>query len=153
MDIKLVIQDIKDLAEPLLEANGMELVDIEFRTEASGWILRLFIDKPEGINIDDCVFISRQLGDILDVEDNIPVSYSLEVSSPGLNRPLVKLADFERFKGRTGKIRMSSDIDGRKNFKGILHGINGEKVIIKVDNEIMELPFSHIEKARLVAEV
>jgi len=150
MDTILVIQNIKDLVEPLLEANSMELVDIEFRTEASGWILRIFIDKSEGINIDDCVFVSRQLGYILDVEDVVPVSYSLEVSSPGLNRPLVKLADFERFKGRMCKIRISNDINGRKNFKGILNGTDEQKIIIKVDNDIIELSLSNIEKARLV---
>jgi len=100
-----VVSKITALALPLLDSLGIELVDIEFRKEGQGMILRLFIDKPGGIMLDDCAAVSRELSELLDVEEVITVEYNLEVSSPGLNRPLTKPADYERYAGKLVKVR------------------------------------------------
>src|SRR6476659_9969093 len=100
-------QKLIQLSEPVVAGQGYELVDLEFKNEpqVGGWVLRVFIDKPDGVSLDDCAAVSRELSAVLDVEDAIPIAYSLEVSSPGLNRPLKKAADFERFVGKKAKIR------------------------------------------------
>jgi ribosome maturation factor RimP len=141
---------VKDLAEPLCESEGVELVYVEYQPEAAGMVLRLYIDKPEGLTVDDCISISRQLGDILDVNFEDSGTYSLEVSSPGPDRPLWKKDDFNRFKGNVARVRTCRPFDGRKNFKGILLGISDETVKLVVDNKNVAIPFKEIERARLV---
>ena len=141
---------VRELTEPLCEAEGFELVHVEFQPEAGGRILRLYIDKPGGVTLDDCVSISRQVSDLLDVSfDNIG-SYNLEVSSPGLERPLGKESDYHRFKGRKVKIKTSHPINGQKNFKGILSGISDGVVSVSVDGQKVVIPYKEISKARLV---
>ena len=108
-------RQVDELAEALVIAEGMELVDLEYRRQGPRWMLRLFIDKESGVTIDDCANISRQLGDLLDAKDIIPQAYVLEVSSPGLNRPLKKKEDFSRFAGRKVQLRLVSPMDGRKD--------------------------------------
>ncbi|MDY6793601.1 MAG: ribosome maturation factor RimP [Thermodesulfobacteriota bacterium] len=141
---------VKDLAEPLCESEGIELVYVEYQPEAAGMILRLYIDKPQGVTIDDCTYISRQLGDILDVNLEGAGAYRLEVSSPGPDRPLWKKNDFDRFKGNLARIKTSHPFDGQKNFKGILLGISDEKVKLMVDNKNVAIPLGEIARARLV---
>jgi ribosome maturation factor RimP len=141
---------VRDLAEPLCESEGVELVYVEYQPEASGMVLRLYIDKPEGLTVDDCIYISRQLGDILDVNFEDSGEYSLEVSSPGPDRPLWKKNDFNKFKGNVARIRTCRPLDGRKNFKGILLGISDETVKLMVDNKNVAIPFKEISRARLV---
>ena len=141
---------VKDLAEPLCESEGFELVYVEYQPEAGGMVLRLYIDKPEGVTIDDCIYISRQLGDILDVNFENVGAYSLEVSSPGSERPLWKKNDFNRFKGNVARIRTLRPFDGQKNFKGVLLGISDEKVKLMVDSKNVAIPFKEIARARLV---
>jgi ribosome maturation factor RimP len=138
------------LAEPLCRAEGLELVYTEYRRESSGRVLRLYIDKSGGISLDDCTRISRQLSDILDVNLETPGPYSLEVSSPGTDRPLGKPEDFERFKGQTARIRTMQPINGRKNFKGLLKGITAKGVWLACDHGEAVIPLERISIARLV---
>ena len=124
-DLKDIPDRVRDLAEPLIEAEGLELVDVEYLREGSRWVLRLYIDKPGGVDLDACQTVSRLVDKVLDVEDPIAPSYSLEVSSPGLERPLKKREHFEKFAGREVEIRTFGPIGDppRKNFKGRLLGI------------------------------
>lgn len=143
---------VRELAEPLVEAEGMELVDVEYLRQGGRWLLRLTIDKPGGITLDDCELVSRQVERVLDVEDPIDAAYSLEVSSPGIERPLKKLSDFERFVGRLASIRTRRGLGQppRKNFKGRLLGLGETGIIrIDVDGRVHEVPFDEVVKANL----
>lgn len=144
------IAKVKDLTEPLCEAMGMELVCVEYQRESRGMILRIYIDKPGGITLDDCVFISRQLSDILDLHFDSSGSYSLEVSSPGSDRPLSKKLDFEKFRGRVARIKTIAPINGQKNFKGVLLNISEENINISFDDKTVAIPFKKVKSARLV---
>ena len=128
----------------------MELVQVEYQREAGGRVLRLFIDRPGGVTLDDCIQISRQAGDVLEVCLENMGPYSLEVSSPGTNRPLVKQFDYERFKGRRAKIKTIQALDGQKNFKGVLAGISEGLVKLSVDDNTITIPIMEIAKAHLV---
>ncbi|MCG6975431.1 MAG: ribosome maturation factor RimP [Acidiferrobacterales bacterium] len=141
---------LRDVIEPSVSALGYDLVAVELTGDGSSTILRVYIDLPGGITIDDCEAVSRQVSAVLDVEDPIRGEYTLEVSSPGLDRPLVRREDFERYVGEDVKIRMSEQVLGRRNFTGRLQGIEGNLILIEVDNEIYELDLEHIERARLV---
>lgn len=141
---------IREVTEPLCEAEGFELVQVEFQPEARGRILRLYIDKPGGVTLDDCVNTSRQVSDLLDISFENIGSYNLEVSSPGPERPLGKESDYNRFKGRKVKIKTSQPINGQKNFKGILSGISDGVVSVSVDGQTIVIPYKEISKARLV---
>ena len=110
---------------PVMEENGFELVDVEYVKEAGTWYLRAYIDKPGGFTVDDCEMVSRRLGDWLDQEDFIDESYILEVSSPGLGRPLKKEKDFKRSMGEQVEVRLYRALDGQKDFTGILSGYDG----------------------------
>jgi ribosome maturation factor RimP len=138
-----------DLLEPLCETEDLELVHLEYQREAGGRILRLFIDRPGGVALDDCVRISRQASDLLDVYLENTGSYNLEVSSPGPNRPLGKRLDFDRFKGNRVKIKTAQSVDGQKKFKGILMGISEEMVELSVDGKTICIPYQEIITARL----
>jgi len=144
-----IVIKVKELAEPLCASEGLELVFVECHRESSGRIIRLFIDKPGGIKLNDCTQISRQLIDILDINLNTNWSYNLEVSSPGYDRPLGKPEDFERFKGNIARIRTSSPVEGQKNFKGIILGFFDEFVKLDVNDKNVDIPYKLITKARL----
>jgi len=144
------IAEVKDLTEPLCESMGMELVHVEYQRESRGIILRIYIDKPGGIILDDCVFINRQLSDILDLHFDSSGSYSLEVSSPGSDRPLSKKLDFKKFRGRVARIKTIASINGQKNFKGVLLGITEETINISLDDKTVAIPFKEVKSARLV---
>lgn len=133
-----------------VRALGFELVDAELAGGRQHQTLRVFIDGPRGITVDDCADVSRQLSAILDVEDPFPGSYTLEVSSPGLDRPLVEPEHFRRYRGETVKVRLSAPVDGRKNFTGRLVEVGADRIVVEVDKERFELPFGAIERARLV---
>ncbi|KUK19798.1 MAG: Ribosome maturation factor RimP, partial [Thermodesulfobacterium commune] len=132
---------------------GIELVDLEWKRERTGWVLRLFIDKPGGVTIGDCAKISEIVGKILDKEDLIHHSYNLEVSSPGIERPLVKKEDFERFRGEKAKVVLKTPLEGRKNFSGIILGIEEEFLLLEVDQKVWRLPLGEIKKANLQPEL
>jgi ribosome maturation factor RimP len=138
-----------ELAIPLAQAEGMEIVDIEFRHEGhrGGRVLRLYMDKEGGPNVDDLSRVSRQLSEALDVQDTIDGTYTLEVSSPGINRPLRKPEHFGRFVGKRIRIRTRDLIDGRRSFLGILDEVGGNSVCLTQEGKQYWIPFSMIEKS------
>ncbi len=139
-----------ELAEPLCASEGVELIHIEYQRESTGRILRVYIEKPGGVNLDDCSAVSQQLSDILDIKLETDAAYTLEVSSPGPERPLSRPSDFERFRGYRSKIRLSRPINGQKNFTGVLAGYSDETVWLTIDDETLGIAHSQIIKARLV---
>lgn len=144
-----LLSSLWTLMEPILEADGIELVEIEYLISGGSWTLRLYIDAPGGVTLEDCATVSRQIGVLLDAEDPIAHHYKLEVSSPGINRVLRKLGDFERFSSKQARIKTTHKIDGRKNFLGILRGTRGDTVIMEVENRLVEIDAENIEKAHL----
>jgi ribosome maturation factor RimP len=140
------LDDLETLIEKLVTQLGYELVD--FETVNGGQILRIFIDKGDLIDIKDCTEVSNHVNNVLSVETDYDYE-RLEVSSPGLDRVIKKLNDFDRFKGQKIKIKTRFAIENRKNFKGILSGKKGESIIIEVDNESLLIDFENIDKARL----
>jgi ribosome maturation factor RimP len=143
------MQDLYSLFERTLTQLGYELVDLEISNR--GKLLRLFIDKPEGVNIDDCVLVSNQLSNLLAVEHDIDYD-RLEVSSPGLDRVLKKDKDFVRFAGERAQIKLRVPVDTRKNFIGILRGVEQESVLLECEGAIQKIAMSNIDKARLAPE-
>ena len=140
-----------ELLEPPVRALGYELVDLEARIGGNG-LLRIYIDQDDGIDLDDCERVSRQLSAFLDVEEPLPGSYTLEVSSPGLDRPLRTAAHYERFAGHEAKIRLALPLDGRRNFRGRLRGVEGTEILIEVDGRDWRLPLADVATAHLVPE-
>ena len=141
-----------DLFEPELAALGYELLGVELSRSGNGSLLRIYIDKDDGITIDDCVLVSQQLTGILDVEDPTSGNYELEVSSPGVDRPLFTLAQIERFVGSPIKLRLHTKLDGRRNISAVLISVENENLILDSDNEELVVPFNMIERARLIPE-
>ena len=141
--------DLYGLIDKTVTQLGYELVDLEVSNR--GKLLRLFIDKPEGITIDDCVLVSNQLGNVLAVENDIDYD-RLEVSSPGLDRILKKESDFLRFVDSKASIKVRMPIEGRKNFVGVLKGFADGNVSIEVEGELFNISLSNVDKARLVPE-
>ena len=141
---------LRTMLEPVVESLGFELVDVERSGTGGHALLRIYIDSHGGVTVDDCATVSHQVSAILDVEDPVQGQYTLEVSSPGLDRPLVKPRDFERFMGETIKVKMSRPILGRRNFTGQLTRMEDETIILESGAESFSLPLDDIEKARLV---
>lgn len=151
--LKTVVERVRQLVEPLVAREGMELVDVEYLREGGRWVLRLFIDKPGGVSLDDCQDLSRQVDKLLDVEDFIETHYSLEVSSPGIERPLRTPAHYERFAGRLAEVKTFAPIGDppRKNFKGRIVAVTGDQVVtLEADDQRFEIPLEKIAKAHLV---
>ena len=147
------MRDFGKLFEPVVESMGYELVGVEFQGAGAHGTLRIYIDRDSGVSLDDCAAISHQISGILDVEEPIKEAYDLEISSPGIDRPLFKLADFERFAGKTARIKLAVGLLGRKNFKGELQGVADSKLVtIEVDGEVYDLPYADIAKANLVGD-
>jgi ribosome maturation factor RimP len=147
-----VLGSIERIAEPVVTAEGMEIVDIEYRRENRGWVLRLYIDKEGGVTIGDCSNISSQVSHLIDVYELISHPVILEVSSPGLDRPLKKEKDFVKYNGRLIKIKTHDPIGKRKNFKGRLLDYSEGVVKIDIGVEIISLPLDKIAKANLEYE-
>jgi ribosome maturation factor RimP len=147
--MNVTLTRVWELAIPLAQAEGMEIVDIEFRHEGSrgGRVLRLYMDKDGGPNVDDLTRVSRQLSEVLDIQDTIDGAYTLEVSSPGINRPLRKPEHFLRFVGKRIRIRTRDLIDGRRSFMGILDEVAGNSVRLTQEGKQYWIPFSMIEKS------
>jgi ribosome maturation factor RimP len=144
--------EIQALLEPSIERLSYELTDLEVRLSGNGGLVRLTIDKPEGIDLDDCEKVSHAASALLDVEDPVPGNYTLEVSSPGLDRKLTKVEHFQRFNGETLKVSMRFPIEGRRRFRGTLVSSDDENIVVEVDGESHSLPLSMIDTARLVPE-
>lgn len=153
MSRKNIEEQVAKWVEEIVESSDLELVDVEYLKESHGWVLRVFLDKPGGIDLDDCSAVSEKLDKILDEEDPIPGAYSLEVSSPGLERPLKKPADYSRFAGKLVHIRTYKGIHGRKRFETILKGIDeNDNVLIEWEGETIEIPLELIAKANLAVD-
>ncbi|HEX6174025.1 MAG TPA: ribosome maturation factor RimP [Candidatus Binatia bacterium] len=149
MVLDRTVSRIWEVATQIADGEGMEVVDVELRPEGSrrGRVLRLYLDKHGGPNIDELGRVSRQLSELLDTQDIVEGSYTLEVSSPGINRPLKKPEHFQRFIGKRVRVRTGDMIEGRRSFLGILNEVTGEKIKIEVEGKQYEIPFSMIEKS------
>ncbi|HEY5673255.1 MAG TPA: ribosome maturation factor [Malonomonas sp.] len=156
-----ITEQVEALVEPILNELGLELVAIEYQREERGWVLRFLLDKDGGINLDDCAMASREISSILDVEDVVGTAYSLEVSSPGIERPLIKAKDFERFAGQLAKIKTVVAIDPeaggrkRKTFVGTLNGFVDGQVLMTLKEKSAQqirIDLEQIERANLEFE-
>jgi ribosome maturation factor RimP len=146
---KEVVDHVNAIAGPIVSNEGMELVEIEYRRESRGWVLRLYIDKEDGVTLDDCTRISQEVGRSLDVEDFISPSYTLEVSSPGLDRPLRKEKDFLKYRNHRVKLKTIAPIGNRRQFKGKLLGMNGDCLEIEISEGVVQIPLSNLSEANL----
>jgi ribosome maturation factor RimP len=148
-----IAQSVMDLIEPVLEAEGLELVDVEYKKEGPNWILRIFIDKEGGVTVADCQKVSHLTGDLIDVEETIKIPFNLEVSSPGLDRSLKREKDFLKFKGKRIRLHSLSPIDNKRKFTGILADFKDQIIFIDLDGKPFEIPLSQVAKANLVIEI
>jgi len=150
MDTKRITGRVREILIPVLDQMGLELVELTFRVEGGRWILRVTIDREEGIQLQHCTAVSRELSVHLDVEDLIPVKYHLEVSSPGLDRPLKDEGDFERFTGRLVRIKTNRSVAGRRKINGTIEGIKeGIVSVLGEDGVKIQVPVEDISSARL----
>lgn len=145
------IADLRRLLEPGVDSLGLDLLDIELVGSGGNRTLRVYIDAPGGITVEDCARASRQISAVLDVEDPVPGSYHLEVSSPGLDRPLVKRAHFEQVVGNEVRVQLAEYLEGRRRFRGRLLRVDESTIEVEVDGEVFTLSLDAIEKARLVS--
>jgi ribosome maturation factor RimP len=144
-----IVDRVRAIAKPILSDEGMELVDVEYRREPKGWVLRLYLDKAGGVTLDDCTRISQEVGRSLDVEDFISTPYALEVSSPGLTRSLKKVEDFMKYRDHTIKVKTFDPIENRRHFKGKLLNISENRIEIEMEEGIFQIPLSNVSKANL----
>jgi len=148
-----VASKIEEVAQRVAQSEGLELVEVEVKGGGNSRFVRIAIDKPEGVTHGDCELISQQVGTILDVEDLVPGHYTLEVTSPGVERKLIKPKDYERFQGRKARISLRDAVDGRKNWEGILAGFADDAVIMEIEpGQTRQFPFAQIQKANLKFE-
>jgi ribosome maturation factor RimP len=155
-----VIQRVRDIAGRIAASYGLEIFDVQYRREGSGMVLRIQLDRPgpgtsaeDSVSVADCEHVSRDLSATLDVEDPIPAAYTLEVSSPGLDRPLRGEADYQRFTGRRAKVVMSEAVDGQMFFKGRLGGLDAKHLIVETDDgRTHRVPLGVIRRANLEVE-
>jgi ribosome maturation factor RimP len=166
--MKQDIQELWTLCEPYVQHVGFELVELQSGREAGGWVVRLYIDRPQApgnvddaaaallaegmVSLEDCERVSRDISAALDVADVIPTAYALEVSSPGLDRPLRRERDFARFAGEKVRIRLASGVEGRRNFSGTLHGASDGAAEVECDGKRYRIPITDVVKANLVPD-
>jgi ribosome maturation factor RimP len=144
-----VLKEIERLVEPVLAEMGIELVDMEYRSTQGRRVLRIYADRPTGINLDDCAMVSREIGNLLDVKDLLQQHYVLEVSSPGLNRPLKREKDFLRAIGQKVKVKTAVPLKGRRNFSGVLQSFENGTLQLKLDDTVILIPEESVNKANL----
>jgi ribosome maturation factor RimP len=146
-------EQIQQLAEPLVSSEGMELVLVECLKMQSRWLVRIYMDREGGVTVDDCAQISNQLGDLLDVHDVPPGPYTLEVSSPGLDRPLHRDQDFLKYRGSRVRLRLGEKIEGRRNFCALLldyeDGGDGKVLVVQADGKTFRIPRKTVVKANI----
>ena len=147
-DLRKIEQDL----EALLALDAVELVDLQYRNEM-GWVLRLFIDKAGGVNIDDCQAASDKVGAFLDASDELKHSYRLEVSSPGVDRVIKKDKDFQRFAGHRVAVRLRAPVEGRRRYQGFLKGLEEGRVVLENEGALVRLERAGVEEARLDPEI
>lgn len=152
---KEALEKIKEIIRPIIERDNLEFVSIEFKVECGRRVLRIFIDKENGINVEDCARISGKINSLSEIDNLISGSYYLEVSSPGLDRPLFGESDFKKFEGRLVKIKISHAVEKQKNFIGYLRGCGDQKIILeeKDSGKIFEINLNNISKAKLEIDV
>lgn len=151
--VRVLQERLTALLEPVIEALGYELILLELHAGRGSSLLRLYVDSPGGITVKDCTRVSREVSSVMDVEDPIQGAYQLEVSSPGLDRPLVKVGHFERFMGEQAKVQLlAPNSSGRRRFSGTICGVNEHAVTLDTTDGRIELEFSEIERARLVPD-
>lgn len=144
------IDTLTELIDPEVTALGYELVGVDVHGSGRRQTVRIFIDSPQGVTLDDCETVSRQVSALLDVEDPIPDAYNLEVSSPGLDRPIFKRVDYDRFRGERIRIRLREQWEGRRRIRGVLGGLDGDCVRVEeTDGSPLNVPLELIERARL----
>ncbi len=141
---------LEALFAPIVEGLGFTLWGVELRSSQKHAHVKIFIDHEAGITVDDCSQVSHQVSGILDVEDPISVAYTLEVSSPGLERPLIKIEHYKKYIGQTIKVRLSWAVNERKNYLGILKDVSDEDIVMEVDEEQIEFPFNSVKRANLI---
>ncbi len=146
------LEAIEKLMKPVLVSMGYQLVELEFAKDMGRLILRLYIDKEGGITLDDCTQVSRAISAHLDVEDPISSKYDLEVSSPGVERPLRRAEDFKRFAGETIKLSTVEPLNGRQNYRGVLKGCDETQIFMNVDGVDYTIPLAALHKARIVKD-
>jgi len=137
------------LIEPVVEGLGYECVGIEYNPHPKHGMLRIFIDREQGVGMEDCTAVSHQVSGVLDVEDPIAGEYNLEVSSPGMERPLFKIEHFEQFIGHTAKVNLFKPIEGRRNITGLIEKVEDGSVYLQQDGQVYTVPFQAMSKARL----
>ncbi|WP_096086168.1 ribosome maturation factor RimP [Agaribacterium haliotis] len=142
--------ELEALIAPVAESFGCELWGLEYQTQGQQVLLRIYLDKEDGIQLEDCERVSRQVSAVMDVEDPISGEYTLEVSSPGTDRPIYKLEQYQRLAGQQIRLRLRIAFEGRRKFAGLLKGVEGDEIVLQVDNEEYLLPFELIEKANVV---
>lgn len=150
----VALEKVEAVTEPIINNLGYRLVDCEFTSEPGRFTLRIFIDKDDGaVMMDDCELVSRAVEDVIEAEGIVGMAYNLEVSSPGLDRPLKKKEDFERYRGREIKLKTREPIEGRSNYKGILENFKDDQICMIVDGMKFEIPLNQVSKARLVPDI
>lgn len=146
------LKTLREFIEPVVTALGLELWGLEFNSAGRNSTLRIYIDGPDGVSVDDCARVSHQVSGILDVEDPIPEQYMLEVSSPGMDRPLYTLEQFQAYAGHQVQLRLRMPFEGRRKFKGLLNGVEGDEVLLVVDDEEYLLPIDYIDRANVIPQ-
>lgn len=149
--MKLDPEGLEGILKPVVEGLGFTLWGLEYRSSQKHAHLKVFIDHKDGITVDDCSDVSHQVSGVLDVEDPINVPYTLEVSSPGIDRPLMKLDHFEKYIGSTIKVRLSWAINNRKNLLGTLVEVEADEIVLEQDGEHVKFPFNAIKRANLMS--
>jgi ribosome maturation factor RimP len=150
--VHIVAKRVADLAEPVLDEMGFELVDVEYLSNFGKWVLRLYIDREAGVSIDDCVTVSREIGDLIDIKEVVTHEYTLEVSSPGINRPLKKEKDIVGAVGKKVKVKMVTPVNGRRSFTGLLKRFENGMLHIETGGAPVALHWTEVDKANLVYE-
>jgi len=147
--MKQAPEHLLKIIEPVVEGLGYECVGIEHSSHPKNGFLRIYIDKEDGVQMEDCTKVSHQISGVLDVEDPITGEYNLEVSSPGVDRPLFKIEQFERFIGQVAQVNLFKPVDGRRNIKGMIEKVEGDDVYLQQDDQVYKVSFQAMSKARL----
>jgi ribosome maturation factor RimP len=153
MAVSQKVQKLTDMLAPAVAACGFELWGIEFFPQGKRSCLRIYIDGPEGVTVDGCAMVSHQASGILDVEDPVAGEYTLEVSSPGWDRPLFSLSQYERFVGGEVLLRLLAPLNGRRRYKGVLQQVQGETLELLSEGQVVLVPFAQVDKANVVPNV
>ncbi len=141
-------EQLKELLAPVVEDLGYTLWGVQY-LQGRGAVLRLFIDHDDGINVDDCALVSHEVSGVLDVEDPIPGDYNLEVSSPGLDRPLFELSHFERYQGESVQLTLLAPVAGKRKMTATLVAVDGDTLVMELDGDSLRVPYSQVDRARL----